>query len=277
MKIAYNLVWIAPTFAEEGGSFNRPLPPPIEANIAHVVSQNSKADVFLWVDKQRLTQEQWDYLERCAQNMPSHNLRIRNLRDISEYNQYPELFNIPNDQPDDNAISDYDKPLWRQADTARIMAALQTAKEGYEQVFYADADISNLCVDSVDTPDIQEKMAKFGIILCDGPQGYGFENGMFAFSQKRRRWFEELLERTLPDTMSNGRDGFYVFEKWVEGTVLPRLKSLGLDDTGSQIKFSGKQCPIDPELLPKKFNITTEADGANWRGQVKNRGDISLY
>lgn len=218
MKIAYNLLWVSPAFHAEGQA----LPASIRENILRTAATNKDADIMLWVDAARLTQGQLQECTSLAREANHSNIRLRNLRDLPEYTALADargrpFFDIPNDTP----RTDKHGIFWRQVDVARILAIRQSAREDYDQVFYADADIANL---SVGSAQVQQVMQRHGVLLCAGwVKGSPVENQLFAVARRQAPLLEPLLEDTVADALRAEINGFNAMRHWAKATVIPAL------------------------------------------------------
>lgn len=200
---AYNLLWIAPTFSASGEEFRQPIPDKTIENMYGIAGRNSTTDVQLWIDSRRMTDTQIGWLEEMIRNCPSSNMALRNFRDVLEYENNP-LYNKADNSP--NWRFDKHSLIWRQVDTARILACLQS---GQDQVFYSDADVTNLVVDS---DEVQSRLRKHGIIVAgavDEKSGYPwYENQLFGFDARKRGFFRALYNRTLQDVAMKKENGY---------------------------------------------------------------------
>ena len=124
-----------------------------------IAKRNPNVDVKLWVDSKRMTNTQMKWVRNTVGECSSHNMSLLDLRTIPEYNNH-YFYNQPDNSP--NWRLDKHSLIWRQVDAARILACLQG---DYDQVFYSDADITNLRVDS---DEVQGRLTRHGIILNGG-------------------------------------------------------------------------------------------------------------
>lgn len=200
---AYNLLWIAPTFPASGEEFRQPIPDQTIENMYGIAGRNPITDVQLWIDSKRMTDTQMGWLEEMVGNCQYGNMALRNFRDVPEYGNN-SLYNQPDNSP--NWRFDKHSLIWRQVDAARILACLQSA---HDQVFYSDADITNLVVDS---NEVQSRLKKHGIILAgavDEKSGYPwYENQLFGFDARKRGFFRALYSRTLQDVAMKRENGY---------------------------------------------------------------------
>ena len=200
---AYNLLWIAPTFPVSGEEFRQPIPDQTIEDMYGIAERNPTSGVQLWIDSRRMTNTQLGWLERMIGNCQSENMTLRDFRDVSEYDNHP-LYNRPDDSP--NWRLDKHSLIWRQVDAARIIACLHS---NHDQVFYSDADVTNLVLDS---DEVQSRMGKHGIILAgavDEKSGYPwYENQLFGFDGRKRDFFRQLYDRTLRDVVTKGENGY---------------------------------------------------------------------
>jgi hypothetical protein len=200
---AYNLLWIAPTFPASDEEFRQPIPGQTIENMYGIAERNPTSDVQLWIDSKRMTDTQMGWLERMIGNCQSDNMALHNFREVPEYDNHP-LYNQPDDSP--NWRFDKHSLIWRQVDVARILACLHSDQD---QVFYSDADVTNLVLDS---DEIQSRMEKHGIILAgavDEKSGYPwYENQLFGFDGRKRGFFRQLYSRTLGDVATKRENGY---------------------------------------------------------------------
>ncbi|MBU1136077.1 MAG: hypothetical protein ABIG37_02270 [Nanoarchaeota archaeon] len=200
---AYNLLWISPHFPTSGEEFRQPIPDQTIENIYGIAERNPNTDVQLWIDSRRMTDAQIGWLEKIIGKSSSINMVLHDFRNVPEYNNH-SLYNQPDDSP--NWRFDKHSLIWRQVDAARILACLQS---GQDQVFYSDADVTNLIVDS---DEVQSRIKKHGIILAgavDEKSGYPwYENQLFGFDSRKRDFFRLLYNRTLNDIAVKGEKGY---------------------------------------------------------------------
>ncbi len=209
---AYNLLWIPPRFPKisifeptpEDRPFCQPIPDKTVENMLRIAEQNEQVDVRLWVDSERLNRAQMEWLREMAGKACTRNMQILDLESISEYRS-DQWFH----QPDLSQNWRHNKHslIWRQVDTARILAGVQG---DYEQSFYSDADVTNLIIDS---QNVQEQLQKHGVIVSGWPtqDGAGYENQLFGFTRERKSLFFRLYEQTLEYVKSHGRNGYDPF------------------------------------------------------------------
>jgi hypothetical protein len=202
---ALNLLWIYPEFLSGDKEYFQPIPDKTIENIFFVCGQNPAIDVRLWIDKQRLTLQQINFIKSLEELCPSKNLIVRDLREISAYASEP-LFN----KSDSSSDWRWNKHslIWQQVDAARILACLDGS---YDQSFYADADITNL---KIENQIIQSIMRNHGLILAGGVGSTGYawyENQMFGFTPTHRDFFEALYKRSLEDAYTHKQNGYGAF------------------------------------------------------------------
>lgn len=199
---AYNLLWIRPDFAGQDEQFRQPIPTKTVENMKGIAEQNPNADVRLWVDSKRMSEVQMRWLKEMIRETPSANMSLQDLRTIPEYDNH-YFYNQPDNSP--NWRLDKHSLIWRQVDSARILACLQGE---YDQVFYSDADIVNLRINS---NEVQNRLKKHGIILNGGvdvKSGYPwYENGLFGFDHRGRSFFSVLYDRTIRE-VTKGENGY---------------------------------------------------------------------
>lgn len=230
---AYNLMWIAPSFPKSGEQFWQPVPSQTVKNMYGIAGKNPNVDVQLYVDSRRLTDDQRGWLEKMIGECPSHNMSLLDLRTISEYNNH-SFYNQPDDSP--NWRFEKHSLIWRQVDAARILACLQSS---HDQVFYSDADITNLVVDS---NEVQSKLKKHGIILSGGvdeKSGYPwYENGLFGFDGRKRGFFRLLYNRTLSDTAMKRENGYSSYIDLINSELKGR-EGIDTRDIVFQARYDG--------------------------------------
>ena len=211
---AYNLLWVAPRLPEQGDlrylNSKPPMPAKTVENVRGIAQGNRGVDVRLWVDSERITAEQYGWLERMTENCPSRNLSLLDLRMIAEY-QEEELYR----QPDTNLDWRANKQslIWRQVDAARILVCLQG---DYDQTFYSDADIRNL---RVNARKVQRPMQKYGMLFCYHATLGIPENGLFGFTRREKDSFRRLYNETVryvKDFKRNGYDRYTQFLDRIE-------------------------------------------------------------
>ena len=131
MKQAYNLVWLSPKFvspeSQNTTPFFEPIPLHPLKSMMDAALRNSSADVLLWVDSQRMTSEQMEWLKATAASCPSGNLSVRDLREIPRYRD-EKLFN----QADNNPHWRQQKQslIWAQVDTVRVLVVEECLRTG---------------------------------------------------------------------------------------------------------------------------------------------------
>ncbi|NBO17895.1 MAG: hypothetical protein EBV03_01465 [Proteobacteria bacterium] len=222
MKIAYNMLWMSPTFPVPGQAHAAPIPERIRSNILHVAEMNDGADVLLWTDPARFTAQQMAEFKSIEREAEHKNIHVRSLRDIAQYRSVKDpKGNLFFDQPNDAPRSDKNSIFWRQVDVARIMATQESAREGYGQVFYADADITNL---NVKAYEVEQVMQKHGALFCSGwVKGSPIENGLFALTQQHAPLLEPLLKDTLAAALVAEVNGFNTLHEWAKDVVMPAV------------------------------------------------------
>jgi len=196
---AYNLLWIAPNFPASGKEFRQPISGGTIDNMLAIAEQNHSVDVRLWTDYKRMTQAQKEWLERTFADAP--NLSLIDLWTIPTYNQHG-LFEKPDNSP--NWQEDKHSLIWRQVDTARLLASLQG---DYDQSFYSDVDVTNL---NVESDEVQATFSKHGVIVSGGIDNGNawYENGLFAFDRSRRGLFNLLYMETLKNVVDKSQNGY---------------------------------------------------------------------
>ena len=207
---AYNLMWIPPrpyvSSMDGDGNFCQPIPDKTVKNVLAIAERNQKVDVRLWVDSRRIVGEQRQWLENMVGDCHSNNMSLLDLQSIADYRDEP-LYN----QPDTNLFwrSEKHSLIWRQVDAARILACLES---DFDQVFYSDADITNLVVDS---PEVQRKLEKQGVIISAGyftlDGKLCIENGLFGFDGRKREFFRKLYDQTVRDAVNNKLNGYLTY------------------------------------------------------------------
>ncbi len=287
---AYNLLWIPPRFPDksitegisefsgletlsqiperEGPPFCQPIPDKTVKNMIGIAERNESVDVRLWIDSQRMTRPQMQWLQEMTEGCPPQNLRLADLESIAEYRN-DVWYHIP-----DNSSqwrSDKHSLIWRQVDTARILASLQG---NYEQVFYSDADITNLVVDSV---PVQEIIRKHGVIVAgwkNNVRAIEYENQLFGFTHARKNLFWRLYSQTIEWAKSFGENGYSSFLSFINEELVGKEKinpreivfSPQFDFTPASHPDLDKHCPLLPtntvsryaDFLRKKHFLTQE-------------------
>lgn len=243
---AYNLVWFSPSFpASRRGSavpFSEPHPKTVE-NMLRIAQQNSQADVNLWVDSTRLTEAQMQKLHEMPKRCETHNFYIKDLQTIRDYSSEPFY-----SRPDVPIFSRHrqDSLFWRQIDAIKLLVSLQG---DYDQVIYADADVTNIIFES---KEVQQRLTKNGLLVSaymnNDNSILGFENQVFGFDRRRKDFFRKLYYETfssvggytLSETSTDVYDnGWPIFIKRIdelieqEGMVRETVAfSCGYDGTG---------------------------------------------
>jgi hypothetical protein len=215
---AYNLVWIAPRNfpVPTEQFFGEPIPHPTIANMYGIAERNPDGDIRLWVDSRRMNDAEMGWLERTVGECSSNNLTLHDFREVPEYREHP-LYN----QSDYSVEPHFQKDslIWRQVDAARILACLCSP---HDQVFYSDIDITNLVVNS---SEVQKRLKKHGIILAGGVFETGnpwYENQLFGFDRRKRKFFRQLYERTLTDAVKRRKNGYPSYVKLIESELEER-------------------------------------------------------
>lgn len=230
---AYNLLWISPSFPVSGEQFRQPIPNQTVENMQGIAERNPYVDVQLWVDSRRMTDAQIGWLEKMIGECPSNNMSLLDIRTVSEYNNH-SFYNQPDDSP--NWRIDKHSLIWRQVDVARILACLQS---GHDQVFYSDADITNLVVDSA---EVQGRLKKHGIILggaVDEKSGYPwYENQFFGFDGRKREFFKLLYNRTLRDVAMKRENGYMSYIDLINSELKGKEK-IDTRDIVFQARYDG--------------------------------------
>ena len=228
----YNLLWVSPTFPVPGEQFWQPVPSPTVENMQGIADRNQNVDVQLYVDSRRLTDAQMGWLEKMMGECPAHNMSLVDLCTIPEYSNN-QFYNQPDNSP--NWRFNKHSLIWRQVDAARILACLQSS---HDQVFYSDADITNLVVDS---SEVQSKLKKHGIILSGGvheTMGLWYENQLFGFDGKKRGFFRSLYDRTLRDVAMKGENGHGSYINMID-SELTEKENIDLREIVFQARYDG--------------------------------------
>ena len=228
----YNLLWVSPTFPVPGEQFWQPVPRQTVENMQGIAERNRTVDVQLWVDSIRMTGAQSEWLEKMTEECKLHNFSLHNLRTIPEYSNNP-FYN----QPDNSRNWRFNKHslIWRQVDAARILACLQSS---HDQVFYSDADITNLVVDS---SEVQSRLKKHGIILSGGVHekvGPWYENGLFGFNPTKRDFFRLLYDTTLRDVVMERENGYGSYINMID-SELKEKENIDLREIVFQARYDG--------------------------------------
>ncbi len=231
---SYNLMWIPPTYPLQRELFTQPMSEKTATNIKRIAKQNLGADVQLWIDSKRMSNSQMRWLEKMVGNHSSHNLSLQDLRDLSEYHNW-QFYN----QPDKNPFWRLDKNslIWRQVDTARLLVCI---RDNHDQVFYSDADVTNLVVNS---DEVQDKLKKHGMLVMGDISCMGYpyyENGLFGFDERRRDFFKILYDQTLTDVVQKERNGYSTFVDFINGELRYKEK-IDTKEIIFSAKFDGTQ------------------------------------
>ncbi len=206
---AYNLMWVAPRLPPKDGVFYQPIPAKTVENMGGIAERNRGVDVRLWVDSQRVTEAQMEWMRGITAEFSCQNLSLCDLRTLDDYNREP-LYSQPDTNPNWRIFKG--SLIWKQVDAARILACLHCLEKGYEQAVYSDADITNLVVDS---KDVQHKLRKYGIIIS-GSDRLVYENGLFGFSKTKQEWCRQLYEETVKSFSGDlNRNGYSAFSDWI--------------------------------------------------------------
>lgn len=209
-------MWVAPQLPPTD-RFYQPIPDRTVENMLGIAERNEGVDVRLWVDSRRITGTQREWIEEKAGNCPSQNMSLLDLCSIPEYANEP-LYAQPDINPDWRRYKA--SLIWQQVDAARILVCLAGLEEGYQQVVYSDADITNMVIDS---KIVQRKFKDSGIIIS-ASELVGYENGLFGFERRRQEWCKQLYEETL-NSVSDPvikRNGFAAFSSWINGHVMKK-------------------------------------------------------
>jgi hypothetical protein len=222
---AYNLVWMSPRYYRGGQTeVRQPIQSATMENIFNIAKQNPETEVKFWTDFPRMAPSQLSWLEANFSDCLTHNLKLHDLRTIPAFAN-EEFYS----QEDDfaNWRSHKDSLIWRQVDSARILATLQGS---YGQTFYSDVDITNLVIN---TSEVQKPMKKYGLIIGGGglakPISAWYENQLFGFDERQRSFFRELYTRTLQGAIYEKRNGYAPFVNLIRKELIPivRNKKIG--------------------------------------------------
>ncbi len=231
---AYNLLWMSPRFAVTGKGkdtqFHQPIPNETVENMLGISLRNPGVDVRLWIDSKRLTTPQMSWIEDTIGGSTG-NMSLQDLRSIPEYNS-GSLYKSP-----DNSLTwrlHKSSLIWRQVDAARILACLQG---NYDQVYYSDADVTNLIVNSA---KVQRVIARHGVILAgtvvDGQAFY--ENSLFGFDQNKSEFFRLLYDKTVKDVQRKKINGYSTYIELINTELIARM-GINTKEVVYHCKFNG--------------------------------------
>ncbi|MBI2103219.1 hypothetical protein HYT55_05225 [Candidatus Woesearchaeota archaeon] len=213
---AYNLLWVAPRLPEQRVryvNFQSPMPAKTVENVRGIAQRNKSVDVRLWVDSERITAEQYGWLEKMTKDCPSRNLSLSDLRMIAEYRE-EELYRQPDTNPDWRANKQ--SLIWRQVDAARILVCLQG---DYDQIFYSDADVKSL---RVNARKVQRPLQKYGMVFCyHTPLGIP-ENGLFGFTRREKDSFRRLYNQTVRYVKDFEHNGYHPYVQFLDQIEMDR-------------------------------------------------------
>ncbi len=207
-------MWVAPQLPPTD-RFYQPIPDKTVGNMLGIAERNEGVDVRLWVDSRRITGTQLEWIQEKAGNCRSRNMSLLDLCSIPEYANGP-LYAQPDTNPNWRIFKA--SLIWQQVDAARILVCLAGLEEGYQQVVYSDADITNMVINS---KNVQPKLKKYGIIIS-GSDKFGYENQLFGFEPRRQDWCKQLYEDTRKSVsdLTIRRNGFAAFSAWIDGHVM---------------------------------------------------------
>ncbi|MBP7708794.1 hypothetical protein KA107_03840 [Candidatus Pacearchaeota archaeon] len=203
----YNLVWIPPRkpvgriLKKE---FHQPIPTKTLENIESIATKNPNARVRLWTDSRRITPGQMNWLDAMVGRHQTGNLVLDDLAAIPAYSS--ETFYSHEDTSCNWRLAKHSL-IWRQVDSARILACLQNT---LGQTYYSDADITNLLIDA---EEVQTPIRKHGIIVSGMIGEYGsiaYENQLYGFDQRRRDFFHDLYLDTLRIAKEEKENGWQI-------------------------------------------------------------------
>ncbi len=182
-----NFLWLnldlSPKPDPEDGSIRRPLPHKYVENMRAAAEAHPSAEIDLWVDSQRLTEKQMDYLKAVIEDgLP--NFHLKDLRSIPAYDN-EKLYNQAETNPDWRG--DQSTVIWRQVDAAKILISLQGK---FDQTFFADMDKAHLDIESA---EVQYRLDQNGLFI-----GSGYENQLWGLNNTTgRKFFEEYYVDAL--------------------------------------------------------------------------------
>ncbi len=181
-----NFLWLnldLPAKADpEDGSIRRPLPHKYIENLRDAGKAHPAAEIDLWIDSQRLTEKQMDYLKAVVEEgLP--NVHVRDLRSIPAYDN-EKLYNEA--ETNANWRLNQETVIWRQVDAAKILISLQGT---FDQTFFADLDKAHLDIES---DEVQKRLTDHGMFI-----GSGHENQLWGLDNSKRKFFEEYYEEAL--------------------------------------------------------------------------------
>ena len=233
-----NFIWLnldlpAPLDPEDG-SIREPLPKKYIENVRKAGAVHPSAQIVLWVDSQRLTLRQMDYLRLSIED-GRPNVHLQDLRTITAYDQEP-LYNQAEINPDWRRSQD--GLIWCQVDAAKVLVSLQG---NFDQVFFADLDHAHLDIVS---RQVQGALKKYGMFI--GAAGLMIENQTWGFNRRRIDFFERYYATALESahkSMNAWEDLIYqVKDELVRGEGIPLEKvCIHIEGDGSQAEQTGHQ------------------------------------
>ena len=228
-----NYVWLGDTFARADEPYKDPMPPGYVPNLIQTAATNPHVDIYIWVDYRRLTKQQLGFFQHAVAQCLSANVSIRDLLTIPGYRNEP-LYQGEEANKDWRGLKH--SLIWRQVDAARVLVCIASLAS-YDQVFYADWDITNLDINS---DVIQRPVLQHGIVVSGKPDRWHspcIENQMMGFGRKQCVFMNDLYCTTIEDAKRleiNGYDALrFLCHKLAAVQKIQLIEILfGIQDTG---------------------------------------------
>lgn len=200
LKQSLNYIWIPIAYADVSPPIHVgcPIPEDYIENISRIADENYNADVFLWVDKKRFSEREYEcLLAKIKQSEGIKRIQVKDLMDIPGYQT--DFF--ANGETSLSWRYNKHSTIWCQVDAAKFLVCLQGE---YDQSFVADMDVADIDINSY---EIQSRIKKHGMYI--GLLGYSraqisFENHFFGFSTDKKHLVREALSRSLANGQING-------------------------------------------------------------------------
>lgn len=220
-------MWLGLYYPEKDAVFVQPIPTTNLAIIAKNAALNPEADVSVWFDYNRLSRAQLTHLDKWATETQTENVHIKDMNEFDAY-RCTSFFKQP--ETDKEWRKNKGSLIWRQVDAARLLLAQQ---QGYDHIFYADTDITNL---DLNTPALQTRLEQFKIVLLRPSRQMPIDNGFWGIkAPDMQASFKTLYDQTMGEfsyklSFDNGFavNGFPAFKQHMEQVLGPNLKAATL-------------------------------------------------
>ena len=154
---------------------------------------------------------QTQYFEKLADGI--ENLSLRDIREISQYNEDPLFSKMKPDYKDNG------EPIWQKVDYARVLVLHHLlSTQDYDQAFYCDLDIVDPQFDTPRAIDLMNRnKAVFARSNRDGDDDYVYlENQVIGFHRDMLMALEDGLLPLTRAQIEEGENGWGALIMFVE-------------------------------------------------------------